>query len=213
MKPAEIKPLIDEFTGQDSGLQKALDNFRIDKVWRANNRNDVPYMIGNLIKRSRKVELMPDGRLNFHWGSIEYQVDNYLLASPKTLNKEYIISDVREVSFIAPVTIEGTKPGYMKDKCEQIMKFCKDIAIDAKTVILRVNGPSLKEFINGSVDFRQLLPGMNIRVSVMSEEINVWNWEMQSKSFYINQYPSKFDVKITDSYGTNTYHFKKVFHK
>ena len=92
------------------------------------------------------------------------------------------------------------------------MQFCKDIATDAKTVILRINGPSLKEFINDSVDFRQLLPGINVRVEVTSDEINVWNWEMQNKSFYVNQYPAKFDVKITDSYDTKTYHFKKVFH-
>ena len=211
MKPAQIKPLIDEFTGQDSGLQKALKKFRTDEEWNKKYRRSVPYMLKYLIDGSRKVELMEDGRLNFHWGRNEYRVDDYLLTSSKTLNKEYIISDVTEMEFGVSVGIEGAKPGYIKDKCERIMQFCKDIAPEAKTVVLEVNGPSLKEFINSSVDFRKLLPGMNVKVEVTSEEINIYSWEMENKRFYINQYPANFDVKITDSYDTKTYHFQKIY--
>jgi hypothetical protein len=35
LKPAEIKPIIDEFTGQKSGLQKALKDFRKDEETKA----------------------------------------------------------------------------------------------------------------------------------------------------------------------------------
>ena len=99
----------------------------------------------------------------------------------------------------------------MKDKCEQIMQFCKDIATEAKTVVLEVNGLSLKEFINSSVDFRKLLPGMDVKVKVTNEEINIYRWDIECNGFYVNQYPVNFDVKITDSYGTKTYHFKKIY--
>jgi hypothetical protein len=198
MKPAQIKPLVDEFTGQESGLQKALKKFRTDDEWKKKTKRQ-PYRLKNLINGSKKVELMEDGRLNFHWGRNEYCVDDYLLISPKTVGKEYILSDVTELKYIFNIGLEGAKPGYVKEKCDLILRFCRDIAPEVKTVVLEVDGQSLKEFINSSVDFREMLPGMNVKVEVTSEEITIWGWEMEHKRFYANQYPSNFDVKITDS--------------
>jgi ATP-dependent Clp protease ATP-binding subunit ClpB len=38
-----------------------------------------------------------------------------------------------------------------------------------------------------------------LKEEVTSEDITIWGWEMEHKRFYANQYPSNFDVKITDS--------------
>jgi hypothetical protein len=138
-------------------------------------------------------------------------VDDYLLISPKTVGKEYILSDVTELKYIFNIGLEGAKPGYVKEKCDLILRFCRDIAPEVKTVVLEVDGQSLKEFINSSVDFKALMPGMDVKVVVTSEDITIWGWEMEHKRFYANQYPSNFDVKITDSNGTKTYHFKKNY--
>jgi hypothetical protein len=57
-----------------------------------------------------------------------------------------------------------------------------------------------------------MLPGLSVKVKVEDDEIGIWNWELNHYRLYINQYPNEFDVKITDSFGTKTYHFKKVYH-
>lgn len=207
MKPSQIKPIIDEFTGQDSGLQKALKNFRNDAEWKKKTGRQ-PYRLKNLVNGAKKAELMNDGRLNFHWGRKEYYVDDYLLLSSKTRNKEYVITDVTDIKYSVCIGLEGAKPGYLKEKCRLIMQFCNDIALDVKNINIEVYGPALKEFINGSVDFRTMLPGMNVKVDVTSEEINIWSWDLKTKRISI---PDKFDVTITDSYGTKTYHFKKIY--
>ena len=87
------------------------------------------------------------------------------------------------------------------------MRFCKNVAPEVNEIILEVSGLSLKEFINSSVDFRKLLPGLNVKVEVTSDEIQIWAWDQRKNRFYISQYPERFDVEITDSYGTKTYHF------
>ena len=114
MKPAEIKPIIDEFTGQDSGLQKVLKKFRTDEEWKKRTGKH-PYRLKNLVNRAKRVELMSDGRLNIHWGRKEYYVDDYLLISPKTRNKEYILSDVTNLKFIFSFSFERAKPGLIKE--------------------------------------------------------------------------------------------------
>ena len=91
------------------------------------------------------------------------------------------------------------------------MQFCKDVAPEVKNIILSINAYSLNEFINRSVDFRTFAPGMNVKVEDIDEEIRIWSWEMNNKRHFIDQYPMNFDVRITDSYGTKTYHFKKVY--
>lgn len=210
MKPAQIKPIIDEFTGQDSGLQKALKNFAKDEEWKKKTGKH-PRRLKNVINGAKKAELMNDGRINFHWRGNEYWLDDYMLISPKTRNKEYVITDVTGIKYILAVGFEGANPGFVKEKCRLIMQFCKDIATEVKNINIEVNGPALKEFINGSVDFRTMLPGMNVKVDVSNEEIWIWNWEMKKYRHFINQYPMNFDVEITDSYGTKTYHFKKIY--
>ena len=207
MKPAQIKPIIDEFTGQDSGLQKALKNFRKDEEWKKKTGKQ-PYRLKNLVNGAEKAELMDDGRINFHWGRNEYWIDDYMLISPKTRNKEYIITDVTGIKYIFVVGLEGAKPGFVKEKCNLIMQFCKDIALDVKNILIEIDGRALKEFSNGKVDFKTLLPGMNVKVDVTSEDINIWSWDLKTKCISI---PDKFDVTITDSYDTKTYHFKKVY--
>ena len=207
MKPAQIKPIIDEFTGQDSGLQKALKNFRNDAEWKKKTGRQ-PYRLKNLVNGAEKAELMADGRINFHWRGNEYWIDDYMLISPKTRNKEYIITGVTSIKYIFAVGLEGAKPGFVKEKCNLIMQFCKDIALDVKNILIEIDGRALKEFSNGKVDFKALLPGMNVKVDVTSEEINIWSWDLRTKRISI---PDKFDVTITDSYGTKTYHFKKVY--
>ena len=51
------------------------------------------------------------------------------------------------------------------------MRFCKNVAPEVNEIILEVSGLSLKEFINSNVDFRKLLPGLNVKVEVPSDEI------------------------------------------
>lgn len=114
MKPAEIKPIIDEFTGQDSGLQKALKKFCTDEKYKKRTGKQ-PYRLKNLVNGAKKVELMSDGRLNIHWGRKEYFVDDYLLISPKTRNKEYILSDVTNLKFMFSFSFERAKPGLIKE--------------------------------------------------------------------------------------------------
>jgi hypothetical protein len=208
MKPAQIKPIIDEFTGQDSGLQKALKKFRNDAEWKKKTGRQ-PYRLKNLVNGAEKAELMDDGRINFHWKGNEYWIDDYMLISPKTRNKEYIITDVTSIKYIFAVGLEGAKPGFVKDKCNLIMQFCNDIALDIKNILIEIDGRALKEFSNSKVDFKALLPGMNVKVDVTSENINIWSWDLKTKQHI--SIPDKFDVTITDSYGTKTYHFKKVY--
>jgi hypothetical protein len=170
MKPSEIKPIIDEFTGQDSGLQKVLKKFRTDEEWKKRTGKQ-PYRLKNLVNGAKKVELMSDGRLNIHWGRKEYYVDDYFLISSKTRNKEYVLSDVTDLKYMFTVNWETAKPGLIKERCEWILRFCKNVAPEVKNVVLDVDGLALKEFINSSVDFRKLLPGLNVKVEVTSDEI------------------------------------------
>ena len=170
MKPSEIKPIIDEFTGQDSGLQKVLKKFRTDEEWKKKHKTQ-PYRLKNLVNGARRVELMSDGRLNIHWGRKEYYVDDYLLLSSKTRNKEYVLSDVTDLKYMFIVNWENAKPGLIKEKCDLLLRFCKNVAPEVNEIILEVCGLSLKEFINSSVDFKKLLPGLNVKVEVTSDEI------------------------------------------
>jgi hypothetical protein len=170
MKPAEIKPIIDEFTGQESGLQKVLKKFRTDEEWKKKHKTQ-PYRLKNLVNGAKKVELMRDGRLNIHWGRKEYYVDDYLLLSSKTRNKEYVLSDVTDLKYMFIVNWENAKPGLIKEKCDLLLRFCKNVAPEVNEIILEVCGLSLKEFINSNVDFRKLLPGLNVKVEVTSDEI------------------------------------------
>ena len=170
MKPSEIKPIIDEFTGQDSGLQKVLKKFRTDEEWKKKHKTQ-PYRLKNLVNGAKRVELMSDSRLNIHWGRKEYYVDDYLLLSPKTRNKEYVLSDVTDLKYMFIVNWENAKPGLIKEKCDLLLRFRKNVAPEVNEIILEVCGLSLKEFINSSVDFRKLLPGLNVKVEVTSDEI------------------------------------------
>jgi hypothetical protein len=61
------------------------------------------------------MELMSDGRLKIHWGRKEYYVDDYLLLSSKTRNKEYVLSDVTDLKFMFSFSFERAKPGLIKE--------------------------------------------------------------------------------------------------
>jgi hypothetical protein len=64
---------------------------------------------------------MSDGRLNFHWEQDKYKVEDYMLSSPKTRNKEYIISDVTVLVYSFNLGIKGATRGYIEEKCKEIM--------------------------------------------------------------------------------------------
>ena len=161
MKPAQVKPIIDEFTGQDSSLQKVLKNFCLDDESKKKSPS-----LKRLVNTAKKVELMNDGRLNFHWFRNEYWLSDSILISPKTRNKEYIITDITDIKYTICPGWEDVEPDYLTDKCRLIMQYCKDIATEVKKIIIDINGRALKDFIDGNVDFKKFFPGMNVKVEV-----------------------------------------------